>query len=439
MLALIKKFIPKKCLQLYHYTLAILANVVYRNPSDKLIVIGVTGTSGKSTVVYLISKLLEKAGFRVGSASTILFKVDKWEKINDRKMTMIGRFALQRLLKMMVKANCQYAVVEVTSQGIEQFRHLGINFDVLLFTNLWPEHIEAHGGFENYKRAKLKLFGKLKTETPKLIAGKKIIKTIIANLDSEHSKDFLNHWAEVKFGYTLGNSSSDEAKVVRAEEIELLGQGSNFQINHNPFQTRLLGRHNVENILAALTVGMSQGLSLSAMAKSLETIYGVPGRIEFIDEGQKFKVVVDYAYEPKAVEALYEVVKNVDHRKIIHILGSTGGGRDTSRRPKLGILAGSNADYVIVANEDPYDEDPKKIIDQVAFGARQAGKKLNHDLFKIMDRRSAIAKALSLAGPNDLVLITGKGSEQAIVVKNNKKILWDDRKVVREELVKIIN
>ena len=156
MLNLLRKIIPKPIIKAYHYLLALTANFFYGSPSDKLIVIGVTGTSGKSTAVYLITKILENAGFKVGVASTILFKVAKKEWLNDKKMTMIGRFALQKMIKQMVKANCQYAVIETTSQGIEQFRHLGINYDVLLFTNLWPEHIEAHGGFENYKNAKLK-------------------------------------------------------------------------------------------------------------------------------------------------------------------------------------------------------------------------------------------------------------------------------------------
>ena len=434
MLNILRKVIPKPLIRFYHYFLAISADFFYRSPSDKLIVIGVTGTSGKSSVIYLIAKILEKAGFRVGAASTILFKVDKKEWLNDKKMTMIGRFALQRLIKQMVKANCQYAIIETTSQGIEQFRHLGINYDILIFTNLYPEHIEAHGSFTNYKNAKLKLFDKLKTESPKLIAGQKIQKTIIANLDDDHAKEFLASWAEQKFGFTLSNRSTDEGRVTRAEKEKISGEGIEFIVENQPFSLKLFGQHSIYNTLAAISLGLSQGLSLNSMAEGLLTIQGIPGRIEFIEAAKPFKIIVDYAFEPKAVEALYQIVSLIPHQKVIHVLGSAGGGRDQSRRDRLGSLAGEKADFIIITNEDPYDEDPQKIIDQVAAGSIEAGKKLNSDLFKILDRREAIVKALNLAKPNDLILVTGKGSEQAIVVKDNKKIPWDDRKVIKEEL-----
>ena len=284
-----------------------------------------------------------------------------------------------------------------------------------------------------------KLFAKLKNELPKLIAGQKIKKTIVANLDDENVEDFLNNWAEVKFGFTLTNRSTDLGRVIRVEKNKVSGEGIEFLVEHQGFSLKLFGQHNILNSLAAIAVGISQGLSLSSLANSLADLQGVPGRIEFIAEGQPFKIIVDYAFEPKAVEALYEIAKQIPKQKIIHVLGSAGGGRDISRRQKLGELAGANAQVVIVTNEDPYDEDPKKIIDQVAAGASNVGKKINKDLFRILDRREAIIKALKLAGPNDLVLITGKGCEQAIVVKNNKKIPWDDRRVVREELNKILN
>ncbi|MFA5022070.1 MAG: UDP-N-acetylmuramyl-tripeptide synthetase [Patescibacteria group bacterium] len=434
MLNRLKQFIPQPLLKLYHYSLAIAANFFYGSPSDKLIVIGVTGTSGKSTVVYLIAKMLQNAGFRVGAASTFLFKVDKKEWLNDKKMTMIGRFALQKLIKQMTKANCQYAIIETSSQGIEQFRHLGINYDILIFTNLYPEHIEAHGNFENYKKAKLKLFAKLKEETIKILANQKIKKTIIANLDDEHAKDFLANWAQDKFGFTLTQQSSDQGRVVRAENEVISGSGVEFTVAGQPFNLKLFGRHNIYNTLATVTLGLSQGLSLSKMSEILSAIQGVPGRIEFIEAGQPFKIIVDYAYEPKAVLALYEMVKLIDHKKVIHVLGSCGGGRDCWRRPVLGELAAKLADYVIVTNEDPYDEDPQRIIDQVAAGAIKAGKVNNKNLFSILDRRQGISKALSLAQAGDLVLVSGKGCEPVMAVKDGKLIPWDDRQVVREEL-----
>ncbi|MBN1779187.1 MAG: UDP-N-acetylmuramyl-tripeptide synthetase [Candidatus Buchananbacteria bacterium] len=432
-----KKIIPKFLINYYHYCLAVFANFWYKNPSEKLIVIGVTGTAGKSSVCYLISKMLDSAGYKVGCASTIFFKVDRKEWINDKKMTMLGRFQLQKLLSQMVKANCQYAIVETTSEGIKQSRHVGINYDLCIFTNLYPEHIESHGSFENYKQAKLKLFKKLEKQKPKLIAGQRIEKTIIANLDDENVDDFLNQWAEKKYGFTTTNKSTDQAQVIRAEDIKATGEGIEFSISSIPFRLKILGEHNVGNVLAAVCVGLSQDLKLPTISRGLENFSGIPGRLEFIDEGQDFKVIVDYAFEPKAMEKLYRVVSLINHQKTIHVLGGTGGGRDKARRPILGKMAGEKADYIIVTNEDPYDEDPQEIIDQVASGAVSVGKVENQNLFKIMDRRLAIAKALSLAKNNDLVLVTGKGSEQAIVVKDNQKIPWDDRQVIKEELAKL--
>ncbi len=433
----LKKLIPKPLLRLYHYTLAIAANFFYRSPSDKLIVIGVTGTSGKSTVAFLIAKMLEMAGFRVGLSSTVLFKVDKKEWLNDKKMTMIGRFALQRLISGMVKANCHYAVIETTSQGIEQFRHLGINYDTLVFTNLYPEHIEAHGSFANYQKAKLKLFAKLKNESIKLIANQKVKKSIIVNLDDKYQADFLNNWAEEKFGYTLSGKKQSGISVVGGTDPQLTPSGVEFKIDGQQFRVNRFGRHNIYNLLAAATVGLSEGLKLNKLAENLTSLPPMPGNFELIDAGQPFKVIVDYAFEPKAVAALYESVKLLSPNKVIHVLGSAGGGRDKARRPLLGELAAKNADYVIITNEDPYDEDPQMIINEVFAGAKNNGKKLGRQIFKILDRRTAIAKALSLAQSGDIVLITGKGAEQAMVVKNNKKIPWDDRRVVREELGKI--
>jgi UDP-N-acetylmuramoyl-L-alanyl-D-glutamate--2,6-diaminopimelate ligase len=420
--------------------MAVFSAMWYRWPSEKMIVIGVTGTSGKSSVVYILSQLLEKAGFRVGVASTIFFKIGKKEWVNDKKMTMVGRFALQNLLSQMAKANCHYAIIETTSEGIKQFRHIGINYDIAVFTTLYPEHIESHGSFENYKKEKLKLFTKLSKDNPKLIAGQKVNKVIISNLDNEHTKEVLSFASDKKYAFTTQNNSIANAEVVRGENIEIGSTGFSLNINHQPFRSRLMGDHNVYNSLAAISVGMSQGLSLTVLAKFLDEIKAIPGRIEFITDarfGDPYTIIVDYAFEPKAVEALYKVVDQMNKNQIIHVLGSAGGGRDKSRRAILGKIAGEKADIVIVTNEDPYDEDPNQIIDQVAQGAEGIGKVLDQNLFKIEDRRQAIKKALILAKKDDIVLITGKGSEQAIVVANNKKIPWDDRSVVREELLKL--
>lgn len=411
---MLKKILPAKVLDFYHRALSSLAAFYYGHPSEKLIVIGVTGTNGKSTVVHLIAKILETAGFKTGATSTISFKIGEKEQLNHLKMTMPGRFWLQKFLDQMKRAGCQYAVIESSSEGILQYRHLNIHYDVMVFTNLTPEHLERHGGFENYKKAKLAYFQHLQQLPHKIIAGKIVPKTIVVNLDSPFAKEFLDFSVDQKITFSAKN---DSAKI------------SGF--------LSLAGKVNIENALAAMAVAQSQGIEWSICQKALSTIKFIPGRFELIEEGQNFRVMVDYAPEPYSLRALYETVADWPKNSVIHVLGSTGGGRDKTRRKILGEMAGKFAETIIVTNEDPYDEDPQEIINEVAAGAKTSGKQLGKNLFKILDRREAISKAIELAQKGDLVLITGKGSEQAIVVSGGKKIPWDDRQVAREELRKI--
>lgn len=449
MLSQIKKIIPAGLLSQYHKSLALLADVVYGRPSEKMVVIGVTGTNGKSTTVSLIAKILEEAGYKVGATSTAIFKIADKEWLNDKKMTMLGRFQLQKLLSQMVRAGCRYAVVETSSQGIDQFRHLGIHYDVCVFTNLTPEHLEAHGGFANYKNAKLKLFKKLETEDNKKLAGKVIAKAIIANGDDQHAAEFLDFEADDKIVYGLNDNDLAEPEthfacrpsgclMLAAVNVRLSASGTNFAISGIEFNTELFGRFNVYNCLAAIATAQSQGISLQICKSALEKIAGVPGRMEFIEAGQKFKVLIDYAPEPESLRQLYRTIH--EHGllgqagRLIHVLGSCGGGRDVARRPVLGKMAANTADIAIITNEDPYDDDPQLIIDQVAAGAVGEGMILGQNLHKIGDRREAIRFALNLANNGDLVLLTGKGCEQAICVANGCKLPWDEREVAREEL-----
>jgi UDP-N-acetylmuramoyl-L-alanyl-D-glutamate--2,6-diaminopimelate ligase len=484
MLSQIKKFIPLPLLSQYHKSLAVLANIIYGRPSEKMIVIGVTGTNGKSTTVSLIAKILEEAGYKVGATSTAIFKIAGKEWLNDKKMTMLGRFQLQRLLKEMVKAGCRYAIIETSSQGIDQYRHLGIHYDIGVFTNLTPEHLEAHGGFDNYKQAKLKLFKKLETGEIKKLGNQNITKAIIANGDDEFAVEFLDFKVAEKVVYKIPSYASADTEVLAAkdasagkqdtryktqneiaqspitnyqllvaENIQLTSSGTSFEVQGIKFDMQLYGLFNIYNCLAAIAVAQSQGIGLDVCRSALEKVSGVPGRMEFIDEDpasakamtgkQNFKILVDYAPEPESVKQLYRTIdahKLVESgKKIIHVLGSCGGGRDISRRPVLGRLAAEEADIAIITNEDPYDDDPQLIIDQVAQGALEKGKILGQNLYKITDRREAIKFALSLAKEGDLVLLTGKGCEQAICVANGRKIPWDERNMAREEIKKLGN
>ncbi|MCX6793196.1 MAG: UDP-N-acetylmuramyl-tripeptide synthetase [Candidatus Falkowbacteria bacterium] len=456
-LQIIKRFIPKKLFHmawpLYHFLLGVTANIVYRWPSQKLIVIGVTGTTGKTTTTYLIASMLRGAGYKVGYTSTAMFSDGNSDWINDKKMTMVGRLFTHKMLRKMLKNGCQYAVIETSSEGIVQYRHRFIDYDVVLITGLYPEHIESHGSFDNYREAKGMLFSRLKdcktkytddnkkvhkVEGIKKLSLNRVKKTTIVNANDQYASYFASFWAEEKFAFNLRNEKVPglfEESVNRVvADISQTDTERKLIINKTPITVNMLGRFNLTNILAAATVGLTQGISLDKIRVGLEQVSGVPGRLEKIDEGQSFSIIVDYAFEPNAVKRLYETINESKHGKIIHVLGSTGGGRDKSRRPILGAIAGEMADIVIVTDEDPYDENPSLIIEAVAQGAESAGKKRNFNLFTELSRREAINKALKLAKDNDVVLITGKGSEQAICRAKGKKEKWDDRKVCREEL-----
>lgn len=425
----IKKLFPRFIFNFYHKTLAVLANLIYNQPSEKLIVMGVTGTNGKTSTCSFIAKILEEAGYKVGMASTAIFKVAEKEWLNDKKMTMLGRFQLQKLLKQMVSVGCHYAVIETSSQGIEQFRHLGLHYDICVFTNLTPEHLEAHGGFENYKNAKLKLFKHLENLPIKSLNNKKINKIIVANSDDQYASEFLDFKVAEKITFGI-NSDCD----LKAKDIGYHSDGVDFKVADVDFKIKLFGKFNVYNCLSAMAVAKSQLVDYKIIQKALSEIKVMPGRVEFIENDLGLKLLVDYAPEPESLRQLFETIELHNLKgegKIIHVFGSCGGGRDVSRRPVLGEISAEKAEIQIITNEDPYDDDPEEIINQVAEGVLRSGKTLNKEVFKVLKRKEAIKLALSLAKTGDLLIFTGKGSEQAICVKNNKKIAWDEREVIR--------
>ena len=396
-----RKFIPEFFIKIYHYKLALLSAIVFGFPSKKLIVIGVTGTSGKSTTVDFITRILEESGNKVASLSSIRFKIGQKEWKNELKMTMPGRFAVQKFLRASVKEKCKYVVLEVTSEGIKQFRHKFINFDTAVFTNLSKEHIESHGSFENYRNEKLKLF--------------KVTKNIhIINADDENSKYFLDIGAKknVTFGINQGE--------IKAENIS----GNSFMVNGIQFNLNLLGKFNIYNALAGVSVGLSYGVSLEISNKALEKVQTMPGRMEIVNE--KPLVVVDYAHTP---EQLKQVYKSFDGKSLVCVLGSCGGGRDKWKRPVLGQIAQKYCREIIITNEDPYDEDPLEIMEQVASGIK------NYEYHIVLDRREAIKKSLEITKAEDVVIITGKGSEPLMCLANGVKISWDDRKIVKDILI----
>ncbi len=397
-LAFIKKFIPKQVFNFfqpyYHLCLAYFAAAVYGFPARRLKIVGVTGTNGKSTVVHLITSILEEAGEKTASVSSLRFRINKKEEKNNLKMTMPGRFKLQKFLREAVGAGCKYAVIEITSEGIKQHRQIGIDFYMAVLTNVTPEHIESHETFEKYRAAKAELFKKAK----------------IHILNGE----------DPSIDYFLKIPASPAG---RPAQNRIIYSKKDFPPN---IHLKLLGDFNLENAVAAYHAAKLLGIEFDAIKRALESVGGVPGRLEFVQK-MPFSVVVDYAHTPDALEKVYETLKKSDSR-LICILGSAGGGRDRWKRPEMGKIAAKFCDEIILTDEDPYDEDPQKIIDEVSAG---------RDFKKILDRREAIREAIKSAKAGDTVIITGKGAEPWLMGPNGTKIPWDDREVVREELQKI--
>ncbi len=407
-----------------HFLLAWLAYWRYGRPAGKLVVIGVTGTKGKSTTCRFIASVLEAGGNKVGLLTTVEFQVADKRWPNDKKMTMLGRGKIQKLLKQMVEAGCKYAVVETSSEGILQYRHYGLNYQIAVFTNLGTEHQERHGGFENLKRDKGKIFTKAKT--------------IIANADDQHAKYFLNFSApeKIKFGLNLENHPDVLGKDIVSDQ-----GGTDFSVGEKKFRLNIMGRFNVYNALAAIAVGRSQKISDDKIAEGLSDVKLVEGRMEEVNAGQDFKVIVDYAHEPMSLTELFQSLRHIigPDKKIISVVGSDGGGRDKGKREKMGEIAGRLSDFVVISDVNCYDEDPKEIAEMLAKGARVAGKKDDNNLFVVVDRRQGIAKAISLANTGDAVVITAKGTEPYIGVANGQKIPWDDRRIAREILLETLS
>lgn len=434
----------RECLKSYfHFLIAWFAYRYYGRPARKLIVIGVTGTKGKSTTCRFIASVLEEGGYKVGLLSTVEFQIGEKRWLNNRKMTMLGRGGIQKMLKQMVEADCQYAIVETSSEGILQYRHVGLLYDIAVFTNLGTEHSERHGGFENLRRDKGKLFRALTKHSPKVINGKKVPRIIIANADDPHAGYYLSFAADAKWAYGIKTNEvmTPVTRYVRAENIAWVHDNFmiDFKVEGRCYHITILGEFNVYNALAAIACGFSQGMETGDVSAGLMGIQEVPGRMEFIEEDQPFKVIVDYAHELMSLTALFTTLRRIvgNAGKVIGIIGSDGGGRDKGKRTEMGKISGQLADIVIVTDVNCFDEDPCKIAEMLAVGARQAGKKDGVDLFIEVDRRKAIAQAFALAQPGDVVAITAKGTEPCIVVANGKKIPWDDRQVARELLQSI--
>ncbi len=413
----LKRLIPHSLFRVvqppYHYLMSLLGALIYHFPSKEITIIGVTGTKGKSSVVEIINAIFEADGSRTAVAGTIRFKIGERNERNLYKMTMPGRFFTQRFLRDAVKAGCEVAIIEMTSEGVKQFRHKFIHLDALVFTNLSPEHIESHGSYEKYIAAKLELARGLEH-------SQKRPRFMIANKDDDQGHLFLDAHVEHPLPYGL---SDVELYNLNKDDISLVIEGSTIRVP-------LIGLFNVYNCLAAITTARAFGIPLRTIHTALSNLAPIKGRVELFRSpkhaSKKVTVVVDYAHTPDSLEKLYVAFEK---EKKIAVLGNTGGGRDKWKRPEMGRLAGVYCTRIYLTNEDPYDEDPEKIVEEMMRGVDDERK-----VTIIMDRRKAIRTALEEAPDGSVVIITGKGTDPYIMGPSNTKTPWSDAKVVEQEM-----
>ncbi|TSC82343.1 MAG: Uncharacterized protein G01um101420_354 [Parcubacteria group bacterium Gr01-1014_20] len=428
---IIKKLIPKFLIGWYHWLLPYLGAAIYGLPSKKMVIIGVVGTRGKTTTAKFIWSCLRAANHQTGLTSTATIHLGEKEILNPYHMTMPGRFAMQKMLRAMVRAGCKYAVIETPSEGIEQWRHHAIRYDVAVLVTLYPEYLEIHGwDYERLKMMNRKIFSALGKNQRKTIDGKKIPKTIVINMDTEESEKLLESEADQKITYGINS----KANFV-AEKIQVTPRNVTFSVSNRNYELALLGAHNVTNALAAIATTSALGLDYKSIKEGIGKVTSVPGRMELVKTSKKYSVFVDYAHDEVSLRAILELANKIKKNRIIILIGAEGGGRDKKKRPRMGQVAAELADLIVVSNVDPYDDDPQEIIESITQAAEKNGKVRNKNLFPIEDRREGIQKALSLALEDDIVIITGKGAEQSMII-TNKTIPWDDREVVRQELEK---
>ncbi len=410
--SIIKKVLPSFVIYAYHYSLALIASVIYGFPSRKIKVVGVTGTKGKSSTIEYLNAIFEKAGYTTAISSTIHFKVGDNIKENKFKMTMPGRFFIQKFIKQAVDSNCDIVFIEMTSEGAKLFRHKFIALDALIFTNLSKEHIESHGSYDAYKQAKLKL-GKSLEQSPKRP------RFMIVNADAEISSDFLN--LKVEFAIPVS--------IKHAGNYKLNEYGAEFVYNNTNILLKQKGKFSIYNALMAATLASAFDINDSIIKSALESVSIIPGRVQCINEGQDFQVIVDYAHTPDSLIQIYDTFKD---KTLICVLGNTGGGRDKWKRKDMAEITEKYCKEIILTDEDPYDEDPMQIIKDMKKYAPRAT--------VIQDRRRAIKTALEIAlgHADSAVLITGKGTDPYIMRSNGQKEPWSDAEVARQELREVL-
>ena len=390
----------------YHFMQSIFAGLKFGWPARRLHVIGVTGTNGKTTTCFMIWQMLRKAGYRTGLMTTVAWGTNQLTPELGH-MTTVDAVTLNSRIRAIADSGAEYLVLEVTSHALAEFRTLGIHFDLAVFTNLTHDHLDYHKTFVRYRDAKGKLF--------------KNADISILNADDKATPYYQTLSKKyITYGIKSGN--------FQAKSIKLSISGVKYSCGDMNIQTKIPGEFNVLNSLAAAVVGKTLGLTTSQIEDGIGSLDSVEGRMNLIDEGQPFTVIVDYAHAPDALEKIFDSLPD-KHGKIISVHGGAGR-RDPSTRFIRGAILAKHSDIVIITEDDSRDEDPEAIAAEFIRGAKKHGKILDQDLFKELDRHKAIALALAKAQPGDIVLILGKGHEKTILRADGPH-QFEDAKVVR--------
>ncbi|HEX9664475.1 MAG TPA: UDP-N-acetylmuramoyl-L-alanyl-D-glutamate--2,6-diaminopimelate ligase [Patescibacteria group bacterium] len=431
MINTLRKITPRFIKNFYHKTLALLASFIYGFPSRKIKIIAITGTDGKTTTCYLTTSILETAGYKVAELSGIRFKIGDKEWPNKTDNTTPGRFKLRKFISRAVKNKCDYLVLEVTSWALAQYRVKNVSIDIALLTNLTLEHLDLHKTMAEYRQAKGRLFEMLSTG----YYLENVPKISIVNLDDNDAQYFLSFKADQKITYGI-----ETATDISAENVKPGADKIDFDLLLNEQSVRvsfkLPGLYNVYNALAAAAVGSALKINSEKIKQGIEKIEYVPGRMERIDAGQDFTVVVDFAHTPNGLKELFKAARTMIEpgKKIIAVYGSAGG-RDKEKRPLIGEVAGQLVDFSFLTTDDPRNEDPLKIAQTIEIGLKKTGKVLGKDYTFVIDRAEAIAEAVRMARPGDIVLLCSMGCYQCMYVGDGK-ITWDDRLEARKALEK---
>jgi UDP-N-acetylmuramoyl-L-alanyl-D-glutamate--2,6-diaminopimelate ligase len=412
----------------------------YGDPSRRLGVVGITGTDGKTTTSFLAAAALEADGLSSGLVGTVATQVGRIREANPEHMTTPGAPLLQRTLRAMADAGNTVAVVETTSHGLAADRVRGIAYDIAILTNLTHEHLEFHGSWEAYRDAKLSLFERLavgRTNPIKELGGRRWPKAAIVNADDPNAGAFAGVAQEAGARIvTYGTDPSADVRATRVEEdAQRLRIGFEAPAGSSTVDLQLAGRFNVHNALAVVALGEVLELDPAAVRAGLAGVAGVPGRMERLQAGQPFGVVIDYAHSPASLEKVLGLLAPLAAARgggVIAVFGSAGE-RDTEKRPMMGRIAAELTRLVVITDEDPRGEDRLAILDDIARGAEDGGKRRDRDLFLIPDRPRAVEAAFERARPGDIVLLAGKGHERSIIGPDGP-VAYDERSVALDAL-----